>query len=323
MKKFDLSTLGEILIDFTYAGKSPAGANLFEQNAGGAPANVACAVSKLGGKSAFIGKVGRDMHGEFLKKTLVRCNVDAEGLIMSDDAFTTLAFVSLSESGERSFSFARKPGADTLITPEEVREDIIKDSYVFHFGSLSLTNEPAKSATLYAIETARKNKTIVSYDPNWRPALWEGRTDAEEEIRSVLESVDIIKISDEECGLVCDAKTPEEASEALLNKGISVVIVTCGKDGALIRTKDGLVFSESFKTDVKDTTGAGDSFMGAFLYKISHSKKDLSSLTLDDITEFAAYANAAASVCVSRRGAIDALASREEADAVLKSAHLK
>ena len=186
---FDVTALGEILIDFTPCGKSAAGQRIFEQNPGGAPANVLTCLSKCGKKTAFIGKVGKDMHGAFLKSVLEENDICTDGLLEDENAFTTLAFVALSDSGERSFSFARKPGADTCLTKEEIRKDLIANSKVFHIGSLSLTSEPVKSATFYALELAKEYGCIISYDPNYRAPLWDSREKAIEGMRSVLSYV--------------------------------------------------------------------------------------------------------------------------------------
>lgn len=212
MKKFNVTALGEILIDFTFAGISEQGMKLFEQNPGGAPANVLASVKKLGGEAAFIGKVGDDMHGEFLIDTLREHGINKDAVLEDKNAFTTLAFVSLSGNGERSFSFARKPGADTCLTENEVDEELIKDSFFFHIGSLSLTDEPARGATWHGLKTAKKNGTYISYDPNFRAPLWETKEKAIREMRSVLPFVDIIKISDEEINLITDCETKEEGS---------------------------------------------------------------------------------------------------------------
>ena len=185
---YDITALGELLIDFTPCGTSEAGRQLFEQNPGGAPANVLVSVSRLGQKAAFIGKVGDDMHGALLKKTLEENNVDTSGLIVDPNVFTTLAFVTLTD-GERNFSFARKPGADTQLRKEEVNLEILKNTRIFHFGSLSLTDEPARSATIYAVENAKQCGALISYDPNYRAPLWKDRETAVKEMRSVIKYV--------------------------------------------------------------------------------------------------------------------------------------
>lgn len=182
---FDVIALGELLIDFTPYGTSRDGRALFEQNPGGAPANVLAALSRLGQKTAFIGKVGEDMHGHLLKDTLEECGINTSGLILDPDYFTTLAFVAL-ENGERSFSFARKPGADTRLRKEEVSENLLKQTRIFHCGSLSLTDEPSRSATLYAVDQAKKNGVLISYDPNYRALLWKSPQDAMEQMRSII-----------------------------------------------------------------------------------------------------------------------------------------
>lgn len=234
---FDVVALGELLVDFTHHGKSENGMRLFEQNPGGAPANVLCALSNLGLNTAFIGKVGKDMHGEFLCSVLEEKGIDTSGVIMAQDAFTTLAFVELSESGERKFSFARKPGADTCLTCDELNHGLLNDCKIFHFGSLSLTNEPSRSATIEAVRIAKKAGAIISYDPNYRAPLWNSKSEAAEVMRSVLDLVDIIKISDEETMLLTGLETHEAAAGYLLGKGVSCVVVTLGKDGAYAAVK--------------------------------------------------------------------------------------
>lgn len=312
MKKFDVTALGEILIDFTFAGISENGERLFEQNPGGAPANVLSAVNALGGKTAFIGKVGKDMHGEFLKGVLEKHKIDTSSLIETKDAFTTLAFVDLAPNGERSFSFARKPGADTQLTADEIDEEQIKNSSIFHFGSLSLTDEPSKSATLKALEYAKKHNVTISYDPNYRAMLWESVESAKEGMRLPLEMVDIIKISDEETELLTDCKEIEEAAKVLHEKGISCVIITMGEKGAYVSANGKSVIVNGIKTNVVDTTGAGDCFVGAFLYSVVSNGKRPEDLCESDLKEYASFANKAASVCVSRRGAINAMPTKEE-----------
>ncbi len=303
-KKYDVVALGEILIDFTYYGKSPSGMTLFEQNPGGAVANVLSAVSTLGGTSAFIGKVGDDMHGKFLTETLVSRNIDVSGVQVSEEYFTTLAFVSLNDNGERSFSFARKPGADTQLSSEEIPLDIIKNTTVFHIGSLSLTDEPARTATFDAINEAKKAGAVISYDPNYRAMLWKNEEEAKKGMRSVLKYADFIKISDEETELVTGVKNPEEAARKLVSEGISVACVTLGAEGALICTKDGLVKINPEKATVVDTTGAGDSFTGGFLYKLTANGKTPATITLKEAEEYGSFAAKVAAYCIGKRGGL-------------------
>ena len=314
---YDITALGELLIDFTPCGISEAGMKIFEQNPGGAPANVLVAAGNFGAKTAFIGKVGKDIHGEFLKETLEKYNIETKGLIMDEKVFTTLAFVSLNEKGERTFSFARKPGADTCLTKEEVNLELIKKSKIFHFGSLSLTNNPSKEALLYALEKAKEMKKIISYDPNYRPLLWENRDIAVKEMRDVVKYADIIKISDEETELLTGYKEPEKAALKLIEQGISLVFITLGSEGSFLKTKDFQIRVKSKKCNVVDTTGAGDAFWGAILYKLSTRKNDVLQFTKKEGAEYLEFANIAAGICVEKRGAIPAMPSLE--DVLLKN----
>lgn len=309
--KYGVTALGEILIDFTTYGTSENKMNLFEQNPGGAPANVLVALENLGVNTAFIGKVGDDTHGHFLKETLETYRVNTEGLIVDKDFFTTLAFVSL-KNGEREFAFARKPGADTQLKENEVNCEIIKNSSIFHFGSLSLTDEPSRGATLFAISEAKKNNLIISYDPNYRALLWRSKEEAIEKMRSVIKYVDIMKISDEETELLTGIKDPSKAGEVLLNQGVSSVFITLGAEGALMKTKDFEIQLKGKARKVVDTTGAGDSFWGAILYKLLKSNKKLSEITKEDGIEFLTFANIVAGLCVKKRGAIPAMPKLEE-----------
>jgi fructokinase len=308
---YDVTAMGELLIDFTPCGTSEAGRSLFEQNPGGAPANVLVAMSKLGLKTAFIGKVGDDMHGELLRQTLVDNHVETKGLIEDPDVFTTLAFVQLKD-GERTFSFARKPGADTQIRADEVNMDIINQTKIFHFGSLSLTNEPSRSATIYAVEQAKKAGALISYDPNYRAPLWPSREAAENEMRSVIKYVDIMKISDEETELLTGVKDPYEASQLLLDQGVKCVVVTMGKDGAMLRTSRFTVKEPSQTRKVVDTTGAGDSFWGGLLSRFAEEKVTPEELTQQQASDFVRFANIVAGLCVEKRGAIPAMPNRDD-----------
>ena len=315
---FDVVALGEILIDFTPCGKSEAGQRVFEQNPGGAPANVLACLNKCGKKTAFIGKVGDDMHGQFLVDVLNDSEICTDGVVVDDNVFTTLAFVDLSDSGERSFSFARKPGADTCLTQNELKEEIIKDSKVFHIGSLSLTAEPVKGTTFKALEIAKEAGCIISYDPNYRAPLWDSKEDAIKGMRSVVSYVDVMKISDEETALLTGIVEPEGAAKKLVDRGASVVAVTLGVDGALVCTKEGSMIVPGFKADMVDTTGAGDSFWGGFLKCLLDSGKRPGEVSLEEAAEFAKYGNAVASLCVGKRGAIPAMPTVEEIEERLK-----
>ncbi|ERL08473.1 PfkB family carbohydrate kinase [Olsenella profusa] len=314
---FSVTALGELLIDFTDAGTSAAGQKLFERNPGGAPANVLVALERLGMSTAFIGKVGQDMHGEFLRATLVANDVNCDGLVMDPNHFTTLAFVALTEDGERTFSFARKPGADTQLTPEELNRDVIEDSRVFHVGSLSLTDEPARSATVAALDMAKAAGAVMSYDPNYRDTLWTSPAAASEQMRSIVHYMDLVKISTEECELLTGRADPEGATAELLRQGVSVACVTLDAEGALVATREGTATVPSFRVDAVDTTGAGDSFWGGFLCAFVDGKLEPSDVTLEDAKDLARFGNAVASLCVRQRGAIPAMPTLAEVEKVL------
>lgn len=330
MKRLDIVALGELLIDYTPAGKSPAGMDLFEQNPGGAPANVLACASNLGTKTAFIGKIGTDLQGRFLRGVLQEAGIGTEGLISDENFFTTLAFVSLAENGERSFSFARKPGADTQLRREEVNLSVIRNSRIFHFGSLSLTDNPAREATLFALEEAKKAACIISCDPNYRPLLWKSREQAQGQIRTVLPYVDLIKLSEEEAELITGHGDPQKAAEHLVGAGIKVAVVTLGQKGAMIASKDGCAAIPGFPVEAVDTTGAGDAFWGAFLYRIvrlgtigrcgdiTKLVESFKEISLSQLREITRFANAAAACCVAKRGGIPAMPKLRDIEELLE-----
>lgn len=233
-KEYDIVAMGELLIDFTPAGVSETGMCLYERNPGGAPVNMLTAAAKTGLRTAFIGKVGNDMHGKFLIEAVENQNINSDGIILDDNVFTTLAFVNLTKDGERSFAFARKPGADTMIGYKEVDTDLLQNTKVFHVGSLSLTDEPARSTTFQAVKCAKNAGAVISYDPNYREPLWNNEKTAIERMRSMLPFADMIKLSDEETALLTPYENPDEAANYLLDHGIKIVAVTLGKEGVLI-----------------------------------------------------------------------------------------
>jgi len=319
-KRIDITALGELLIDFTDAGQSPSGMQLFERNPGGAPANVVCCAAKLGKSCAFIGKVGRDMHGAFLKETLLENGIDTRNLLETDEAFTTLAFVALSKDGERSFSFARKPGADTLLKKEELNFELLAQTKILSVGSLSLVKEPAKSATLAAIQTAKQAGAWIAYDPNDRPALWESREDAIIAMRSILPYADVLKVSEEEALLLTECDSVESAALALNQRGIPLVTVTRGSRGALLTVQETLRSVEGFAVQAVDTTGAGDAFFGALLCALLDGGETPDTITADAAENCVRFANAAAACSVQKRGAIPAMPTREETEHLLQRA---
>lgn len=319
INKYDVAALGELLVDFTACGVDQNGMRIFAQNPGGAPANVLCALSNLGKKTAFIGKVGRDMHGEFLRATLKQKGIDVTGLIDDPDVFTTLAFVDISGKGERSFSFARKPGADTCLSVNELPIAILSNSKVFHFGSLSLTDEPSREATYKAIHYAKSAGALISYDPNYREPLWINPETAAKYMRSVLDLVDIIKISREETEMLSGEDNPEYAAKKMLGLGIKCVVVTLGSEGALLCTKDLLCVVPTFDAPVVDTTGAGDAFWGGFLFALLENGLIINNISLHQAKYYLTYANAVATLCVGRSGAIPAMPSSAEVNEFLRS----
>ena len=306
-KKYDVVALGEFLIDFTPSGMSDSGMRLFEQNPGGAPANMLTAVGKAGLKTALIGKVGDDMHGHFLVDTARKAGIDTKGIVVDNNVFTTLAFVTLGENGEREFSFARKPGADTMLCYKEVNVDLIREAKVFHIGSLPLTDEPVRTTTFQAVKEARKYGAVISYDPNYREPLWENRETAMERMQSILPLVDIMKLSDEETDLLTPYSKPEDAADYLLGTGIKIVAVTLGKDGVLICNQDEKRKVSGFTSNVVDTTGAGDAFWGGFVSQLIKSGKTPDELAIEDLAVFARSGNAVASLCVEKRRGIYAI----------------
>lgn len=305
---YDITVFGEILIDFTSQGTNEDGQMLYARNPGGAPANVAVAAGRLGAHTAFIGKAGKDMHGKFLCSVLQKENVDTKGLLLDEKYFTTLAFVEVNESGERTFSFARKPGADTKIQKEEIEVDVLDYTNIFHVGSLSLTDQPARDTTFYAVKRAKNKGSIISYDPNYRESLWKDKETAMQHMRSLIPYVDLMKISDEETELLTDCKDIQEAAEALYRQGVKIVVITLGGKGAYIYCKEGGCMISGFTVKhVEDTNGAGDSFWGGFLYRIGASGKQPDKLTKQELAEFVRFGNAVASLCVEKKGAIPAM----------------
>ena len=304
----DIVTIGEILIDLTYSGREN-GIPVYKANPGGAPANVAVAAARLGADTAFIGKVGDDYYGDFLRKTMQENGVDISGMLTDSAAGTTLAVVSLSDSGERSFSFYRKNCADTLLDSGEVSLDLLGDTKFLHFGSVSLTDEPSRSATLFAAQKAKELGATVTYDPNYRAALWNSEAEAVEQMKSVLGMVDILKISDEELPLLTGTADAEAGTKQLFDTyNIPLILLTLGADGAFYRRGDETGKAEGFKVKVADTNGAGDTFFGAFLSRMAAlGCQKPADLSAEQLAQTVRTANLAASLTTSRHGAIPAM----------------
>ena len=309
----DITAIGEILIDLTQTGFNEANVPLFAANPGGAPANVAAAASRLGARTAFIGKVGADGFGGYLRRVLEENGVNAAHL--RSGGATTMAIVSVDGTGERSFQFLR--GADCDLTPEEVDESLLRESRVLHFGSVSLTKGVARSATIFAARTAREAGALVSYDPNYRPALWRSEKDALEWMRLPLPLVDIIKLSEEELPLLTGLKDLEAGSRALEEQGVSLVLITLGGAGVFCRWRGECFTVPGVPVQVADTNGAGDTFLGAALSRLCRRReKPLEDLERLELEEILAFANRAASLTCSRSGAIPAMPSLQELEPV-------
>lgn len=306
----DIVTIGEVLIDLTQKGTDELGVGQYAANPGGAPANLAVAAARLGAETAFIGKVGADAFGSYLRRVLEENGVDTTGMLTDAHEHTTLAVVSVDGTGERSFSFYRDPSADVNLRAEEIPAALLRDTRVLHFGSVSLTAEPARSATLYAAKTARENGCLVSYDPNYRESLWHSREEAVAQMKAALPLCDILKISDEELPLLTGTNDPAEGSRQLSDLGIRLIFVTLGADGAFYRMGEHTGSVPGIRVKVGDTNGAGDTFFGAALSKLV--QENLDTLTPERLAEIAAFANKAASITTSRHGAIPAMPRLEE-----------
>lgn len=318
MASFDVTTIGELLIDFTEAGFSPSGMLMFERNPGGAVANVAVAGARFGLRTAFIGKVGDDMHGQFLRGVLKSEGVDTRSLLTDDEGFTTLAFVALGEGGEREFSFYRRHSADLRLREDELDGNLLTDTKILHAGTLSLTAEPSRGATLRAVRTARDAGAIISCDVNYRASLWDSADSFRARSRELLRYVDLLKTSAEEAEVLTGLRDCKRAAGALMDEyGFYAAAVTIGERGAYILTRRGGVYAPAYRVDAVDTSGAGDTFWSGFLYSFIRSKLAPGELDAETAGPFLRFANAAASVCVERRGAIPALPTLEEVAARL------
>lgn len=312
-KKYHVTALGELLIDFTENGISGQGNPMLEANPGGAPCNVLAALQKLGKTTSFIGKVGNDQFGRMLKETIEAAGIDAGNLIMDDKVHTTLAFVHTFADGDRDFSFYRNPGADMMLKKEEVSEKQIVGSEIFHFGTLSSTHETCREATRYAIRCAKDAGCLVSFDPNLREPLWENLEDAKREIAYGLSQADIVKISDNELLFMTDESDYDRAAWLLQEKyRIPLLFVTLGKEGSRAYYKGRCMEGAPYLLeDTIETTGAGDTFMGCALSKILDCG-GIENLSEEEISDMLDFANAGAALITTRRGALKVMPEKEE-----------
>lgn len=316
-KKYDVTALGELLIDFTQNGMSSQGNLLYEANPGGAPCNVLAMLRRLGDSTAFIGKVGDDMFGRQLKQTIGEAGIDTAGLMMDGNVRTTLAFVQTFEDGDRDFSFYRNPGADMMLRKEEIDTEMIKDSRIFHFGTLSMTDEPVRSATIYALETAKENDILVSFDPNLREPLWKSLDEAKAQVRYGLTFCDVLKISDNEIQWLTGIGDYNEGVRRIQDEfDIPLILLSMGKDGSRAFYGDRIVEGKPFlQENTIETTGAGDTFFGSCLhfileYGTENLRKGL--ITDGQLEEMLTFANAAASIITTRKGALRVMPAKEE-----------
>ncbi len=318
----DILTLGELLIDMTQNGTDELGNGRFTAYPGGAPANVAVAAARLGAKTGFIGKVGNDAFGRSLAATLKKEGVDISGLFISQDVPTTMALVSVDEHGEREFAFYRNPGADTQLTADEAiaaiagshirgNEDIVGGMAdlpeILHVGSLSMTTMPAREACESAVHYAKDRGVLISYDPNYRASLWDSEEYAIEMMKVLLPLADIVKVSDEEMLMLTGTEDFAEGSQILCDYGPTLVLVTLGSQGVFARYGDFAEVVPGFRVKVADTNGAGDTFFGAVLSRIAGRDGLLQDIGEDELRSMVTYANKAASLTCSRRGAMPAM----------------
>lgn len=304
MSRFDVCALGELLIDFTENGTSSQGNPIMEANPGGAPCNVLAMLNKLGYKTAFIGKIGDDIFGRQLKKVVENVGINTEGLVTDKAVNTTLAFVHTLPGGDREFSFYRNPGADMMLSEADVNKQIISDSRIFHFGSLSMTSEICEAATKKAVLAAKKNGLIISFDPNLRENLWDSLDKAKEKIEYGITNCDILKISDNEIQWFTGEQDFDRAVENLRSRydNIKLLLLSLGKDGSRAYSGENSAYAPAAPANTIETTGAGDTFCGAILSKVlEHGLRDYSQQELSDML---IYANTAAAVVTERKGAL-------------------
>lgn len=312
MKKYDVTALGELLIDFTENGISGQGNPVYEANPGGAPCNVLAMLTKLGRKTAFIGKIGQDIFGNRLKEILQETGIDISNLVMDQEVRTTLAFVETFPDGDRDFSFYRNPGADMMLREEEVKDELLKDTTIFHFGTLSMTHEEVRRATKKAVETAKAAGAVISFDPNLREPLWNSLEDARQQTAYGLSKCDILKISDNEIRWF----TGEEDYDAGIHKlreqyKIPLIVLSMGKDGSRAYYKEERVEVAPFlQKNTIETTGAGDTFGACCLHYVL--QYGLDGLDEEKLKEMLTFANAAASIITTRKGALRVMPDRKE-----------
>ena len=321
MKRYDVVALGELLIDFTENGNSDQGNPVFEANPGGAPCNVLAMLRKLSRNCAFVGKVGNDIFGHQLKAVAEEAGIDMSGLLIDKNVRTTLAFVHTDEHGDRDFSFYRNPGADMMLTEDELPLEIIRDARIFHFGTLSMTHDAVRQATKAAVQAAKEAGAIISFDPNLRPPLWDSMNEAKAQMLWGLSQADVVKIADNEIEFLTGTADFDKGTAALRERfgNIRLLNVTAGANGSYAYHQDKRVFVPSFLLGgTIETTGAGDTFCASVLNFAL--ERGLEGLSRDDLRDMLRFANAAAYLVTTRKGAIRSMPEREQVQAILDQA---
>ena len=315
---YDVVALGELLIDFTCVSADADGYPTMAAHPGGAPANFLAAVTKFGGKTALLGKVGADTFGRLLTGTLEKAGIETRGIVASNDVFTTLAFVTLDEHGDREFAFSRKPGADTQLRFSELELSLIDDTRAFHFGTLSLTDEPARATTYRAVAYAKERGKLITFDPNLRKPLWKDLETAKEQMLWGLSQADVVKISDEEIEFLFGLSPQEGAKKILSEYGVKLVFATCGADGCWFENQNACGHVDSLKgIKVADTTGAGDIFGGSAVWKVLQTGKRPEELNEAELREAVRFACTAAGLSTTKSGGISSVPEPEEVNARL------
>lgn len=312
MREYDVVALGELLIDFTENGESNQGNPLFEANPGGAPCNVLAMLATLGHKTAFIGKVGKDFFGEQLKRAITEVGIDAKFLCMDEEVHTTLAMIHTDFDGDRDFSFYRNPGADMMLREDEIPEGLLKNTKLFHFGTLSMTHEGVRAATKKALVLAKEAGALISFDPNLRPPLWRSLEDVKQQVLSGLKYCDILKISDNEIQWLTGKKDYTEGVLWIKERfDISLILVSMGREGSRAYYQEKMVEVKPFiQKNTIETTGAGDTFCGCVLHYICDHGLD--HLSEENLSEMLTFANAAAALITTKKGALRVMPSVEE-----------
>ena len=323
-KKYDIAAIGECLIDFVPYKEQKEGKLTFSGCTGGAPPNMLACASQLGLETALISKVGQDVFGNLIKKTLGGCGIDIGAVKTSEEYSTTLAFVSLDETGDRSFSFYRTQTADAMMVEADIDMDVIRNAKVFHFGTVTMPMEPSRSTTLKAVQSAKENGCMISFDPNLREFLWKDLAKAKEEILNAMPLADVVKLSREELTFLTGEENLEKGMNEMMGSyPIQLLVVTLDADGSACMYKNGFAKQGTYVVDVVDTTGAGDAFWGAFLFQLISRQIDVGNPQEQQITDALRFANAAGTLSTTKYGGTASLPTFEEIEACMQNGQLK